>query len=230
MKQSDFLVVVPAYNEEATIAEVVTRAQRYVDVCVVDDASRDATPQILRRLQGVHVIRHDRNTHIPTAIVDGMRYARENRYKYAITMDAGLSHNPDEIPLFMNDDDSDLLMGVRAQKTDTPFHRKALSLAGNFVYNVSLDFPRSLFKRRYYRDISSGFRRYSDRAMSVLLSKNLESKSFDFLVESTIYIYQSRLTISEVPISYSFSNSSLSPKVVGDCVTMCLKSIFGRIR
>lgn len=228
MKQSDFLIIIPAYNEEATIEEVVTRAQDYADVCVVNDGSQDSTPQILKKIDDIHVINHDKNTQIPAAITDGMRYARENGYKYSITIDAGLSHNPDEIPLFMEHDDSDLLIGVRKQKINTPFHRKALSLTGNFIYNISLDFPRSLFKKRYYKDISSGFRRYSDKAMSLLLSKKLESKSFDFLIESTMHIYQNKLTISEVPITYTFSTSSLNPNVVKDCITMCLKSMYKR--
>jgi len=46
-EQSRFLVIIPAYNEEETIEEVVSRAKNYADVCVINDKSEDATAEIL---------------------------------------------------------------------------------------------------------------------------------------------------------------------------------------
>jgi dolichol-phosphate mannosyltransferase len=225
MRHGDVLIVIPAYNEESTIEEVVTRAKKYADVCVVNDCSNDATPQILAHIDNIHVIDHYKNTHIPGAIIDGMRYAKENGYKFVITLDAGLSHNPDEIPLFMGYPYTDLLIGSRKKKLNVPLYRRMLSFVGNCIYNISLDFPKNIFKKIYYKDISSGYRRYSNKAVNLLLSKRIESKSFDFLIESLMYIYKEKLTISELPITYIFSNSSLNLSVIKDCMTMCLKLI-----
>ena len=219
------MVVIPARNEEETIEEVVLRAKNYADVCVINDNSTDATAEILSRIDGIHVIHHERRTHIPGGILDGMEYATEQGYDYAITMDAGLSHNPDEIPLFIHHPYTDLTIGVRTNKANKPLERRILSKTGNFIYNASLDFPSSLFKKRYYEDITSGFRRYSKKAMRLLLSKKMESKSFDILLEATTYIYRHNLTIDEVPITYSFSSSSLNFNVVRDCIVMSLKLI-----
>ena len=154
-----------------------------------------------------------------------MRYAVTEGYAYAIAIDAGLSHNPDEIPLFIEHAHSDLAIGTRTVKTNTPLYRKALSFVGNLIYNCSLEFPASLFKLQYYRDISSGYRRYSNKSMQLLLSKKIESKSFDILFETMMYVYRNKLVISEVPITYDFSNSSLNPNVVKDCLRMCLRVI-----
>ncbi|MDP8217118.1 MAG: glycosyltransferase family 2 protein [Candidatus Theseobacter exili] len=224
-KHSDYLVIIPAYNEEDTIAELVTRASKYCDVCVVNDCSKDSTLKILERFEDIKIINHEVNTHIPGAILDGMRFAVESDYKYAITMDAGLSHNPDEIPRFIDHDFADLVLGERTNKTNTPLFRRLLSLVGNFIYNACLDFPRSLFKRKYYKDISSGFRRYSCEAMKVLISKPMRSRSFDFLFESMMIIYRNKLTIANAYITYDFSNSSLNSRVVKDCLAMCMKTI-----
>lgn len=76
------LVVIPAYNEEETIREVVERALKYSDVIVVDDASKDKTPEIVQALIKKHpkklfTIRHEKNTHIPGGIQDGMKFAVE---------------------------------------------------------------------------------------------------------------------------------------------------------
>ena len=226
MKEERILVVIPAYNEEDTIEEVVSRAKKYADVCVINDNSSDATPEILNRIDGIHVIHHEKNTHIPGGLLDGMKYAVDHDYNYAIAIDAGLSHNPDEIPRFINHPPSDLAIGTRVTKKNTPLRRRCLSKVGNFIYNICLDFPASLFRRRYYKDITSGFRRYSNKAMRLILSRKIESKSFDVLFETAMYAYRNGLIISEVPITYDFSSSSLNPDVVKDCMKMCLKTIF----
>jgi len=228
LERNRTLLIIPAYNEEETIRELVQRGKKYVDVCVIDDHSKDKTPQILRDIDDIHIITHEVNTHIPGAVLDGMQYAVVQNYDYAITMDAGLSHNPDEIPKFLEAPTCDLIIGVRTQKLKTPLYRKILSFIGNLIYNISLDFPRSLFKKRYYRDITSGFRRYSQQAMKRIIGYPMKSRSFDFLVESTAVVYQNHLAIEEVPITYRFTNSSLRPQVIKDCLRMCLKLIFLR--
>jgi dolichol-phosphate mannosyltransferase len=225
-KAHSCVIIIPAYNEESTIEQVVLGAKRYADVCVIDDGSSDATPEILKKISDIQVISHEKNTHIPGCVRDGMRYAVEHGYSYAITMDAGLSHNPDELPLFMNQESAALLIGYRKKKIHTPVTRRVLSRIGNIIYNISLDFPKSMF-HRYYRDISSGFRRYSSEAMQLLLSRNTASRSFDIMVESVYFIYTHNLRIAEVPISYRYSSSSLNLNVIKDCIRMCFKILLG---
>jgi dolichol-phosphate mannosyltransferase len=101
------LIIIPAYNEEETIAQVIHGAVKHADVCVVDDASKDKTPEIIKGLQRAYpnrlfTVRHEKNTHIPGGVQDGMKFALEKGYDYVITMDAGMSHNPDELPKFLN--------------------------------------------------------------------------------------------------------------------------------
>lgn len=224
-KGANYLIIIPAYNEEKTIREVVLGAKAYADVCVVDDYSQDRTPEILSSIKDIHIIRHETNTHIPGAIIDGMRYAVRCGYDYCITMDAGLSHNPQEIPNFTNQPHADLTIGVRQVKINTPVHRKFLSRVANFVYNCSLDFPATLFRYNRYQDLTSGYRRYSNAAMNLITSSKIESKSFAILFETAMIVYRNGLTLSEVPVTYNFTNSSLNHSAVMDCIRICLNSI-----
>ena len=221
------ITIIPAYNEEETIDRVVRGALDYTDVCVIDDGSSDCTPTILKRIKCVHVVRHKTNTHIPGCIRDGMRYAVEHGYRYAITMDAGLSHAPDEIPRFLKHPTADLLLGCRVVNYNTPFHRRVLSRIGNLIYNICLDFSRTLFGKRY-RDVTSGFRRYSSRAMKLILAHEMESKSYDVMLETAHLICENHLHIAEVDISYRYSNSALNFRVIGNCLSMCAKLLFKR--
>ncbi|HEY7913595.1 MAG TPA: glycosyltransferase family 2 protein [Blastocatellia bacterium] len=210
-----YLVVIPAYNEEETIEQVIRLSQPYADVCIVDDASTDATPQILARLNGVHTIRHQKNTHIAGAILDGMRYAVEAGYDFCITMDAGMSHDPKAIPDFKQQTSSDLVIGYRRKKMNVPFYRKALSLAGTTLINLALNRGRIFRRGPLLRDVTSGYRMYSRRALELLLRSDTKSRSFDFHLEALAFIYLNGMSVKEIPITYVHSNSSLRLKVVG---------------
>jgi dolichol-phosphate mannosyltransferase len=215
--KSSYLVVIPAYNEEATIEEVVSLTQPYADVCVVDDASTDSTPEILARLKGVHTIRHKKNTHIAGAILDGMRYALSAGYDFCITMDAGLSHDPRVLPEFMKHGSADLVIGMREKTVNVPFYRRLLSRAGTFVINLALN--RGRRKKLSLRDATSGYRMYSRKALLVLLTRKMRSRSFDFHLEALARVARGGdLRIEEVPITYVYSNSSLKLKIVGEAL------------
>jgi hypothetical protein len=64
--------------------------------------------------------------------------------------------------------------------------------------------------------------------MQLIISKQIQSRSFDILFETVMYVYRSGLTISEVPITYTFSNSSLNSRVVKDCLTICFRVLLER--
>ena len=221
------ITIIPAYNEEETIDRVVRGALAYTDVCVIDDGSSDCTAAILKKIKGAHVIHHESNTHIPGCIRDGMHYAVDKGYRYAITMDAGSSHDPDEIPRFMKHPEADLVLGCRALHYNTPFHRRVLSRIGNLAYNICLDFPNTLFGK-HFQDVTSGFRSYSNRAMKLILAHGIESKSYDVMLETAHLICGNHLYIDEVDISYRYSNSSLNFRVICNCLGMCAKILSRR--
>ena len=208
------LVIIPAYNEAATIAEVVRRALQHAPVLVVDDGSRDATGQLAAAIPGCAVIRHERNTHIPGAILDGFRYALRHGYDYAVTMDAGLSHDPGVLGTLINRPASDLVLSYRAELENVPAWRRVLSRSAAYLVNAAIRVPRWKFWTRGYRDVTSGYRRYSRRAMETIVSAPLVCRSFDFHLEVLAVVHYAGLSIHEMPIRYVFSNSSLTAGVV----------------
>ena len=215
------LVVVPAYNEADTIAEVARRAARHADVCVVDDASTDATAELAAAIPRVHVVRHATNTHIAGAILDGFRHARAGAYAHCITMDAGLSHDPDAIPAFQARADADLVLGYRARREGVPLVRVGLSRAANWLMNLALERRRVPWGGAGLRDCTSGFRMYSRRAYELLLDAPLRSRAFDFHIESLAVVWRAGLAVAEVPIAYRFTNSSLRREIVAEALRTC---------
>ena len=220
------IVVVPAYNEQKTIKTLVERILQFADVCVIDDGSQDSTGTIVAAIAAAVCISHRKNTHIPGAILDGMRYAADRQYQYVVTMDAGLSHSPDELPGILNAPRADLVIGTRTKEIGKPLYRKLLSAAGTFLVCLSLRHFHRELPRAHFNDTTSGFRRYSRKAVQLLLSKDFKARSFDFHIEALMFLFRNGMRISEVPISYNFSNSSLNLKVVVDALRMLFDFLF----
>jgi dolichol-phosphate mannosyltransferase len=220
-RRRPLLVIIPAYNEAATIDEVVVRSLAHADVCVVDDCSTDDTAARVEAIPGAHLVRHEQNTHIAGALLDGFRFASERGYEHCITMDAGLSHDPDAIPRFHTRHDADLVIGARRERTDAPGYRRALSWGARTLTNLAL-------KRRFVpwggarlRDTTSGYRMYSRRAYELVAKAPMRSRSFDFHLEALAYVFRAGFRIEEVEISYRFSNSSLQPGIVVEALKTC---------
>jgi len=135
---------------------------------------------------------------------------------YAITMDAGLTHKPEELPLFLDAPHVDLVIGRRAKTKNVPLYRKFVSFSATVLYNIALRPFGSKLPRPAIHDVTSGYRRYSSAALNILLHRKLKAKTFDFVTESLMFVYRNGLSIIEVPITYEFSNSSFNWRVLAD--------------
>jgi glycosyltransferase involved in cell wall biosynthesis len=93
--------VIPAYNEEVHIAEVVRRAHAKIDnVLVVDDGSSDATASRAREA-GAEVIMHRQNRGKGEAIKTGLRHWLDRQVEWVLILDADAQHRPEEIDRFV---------------------------------------------------------------------------------------------------------------------------------
>ncbi len=227
MEGQRILVVIPAYNEAENIAEVVTRATKHAPVLVVNDGSKDRTGEIAAALPDTTVINHARNTHIPGAILDGFKYALAHDYEYVVTMDAGLSHDPGLLPSLIAQPDADLVLSYRPQPKNVPAYRRVLSRAAAHLVNAAIRRPRWKIWQAGYRDVTSGYRRYSRRAMQAVVDAPMVCTSFDFHLEALAVVSYAGLSIREFPITYVFSNSSLTRKVVGQAFRTWVRLLMG---
>lgn len=202
-QDSSVRIVIPAYNEAASIEAVVRRALEHAPVIVVDDASTDGTGDLAAALPGCTVLRHVRNTHIPGGILDGFRHALSlPEVRTVVTMDAGMSHDPGALPALLAQPEADLVLTYRTESRHKPLHRRLLSWLAARLVNLAI--------RGRYRDVTSGYRRYSRRAMETVLAAPLVSTSFDFHLEVLAVVHYAGLSVREFPITYVFTNSSLT--------------------
>lgn len=113
-----YLIILPAYNEEKTIVQVISgikSADSNADILIISDGSNDRTREIVKEL-GVKVISHPHNLGYGAALQTGFRFAMRKGYENVITMDADGQHDPESISgLFqaMNDTGADVVIGSR---------------------------------------------------------------------------------------------------------------------
>ena len=132
---SSCLAVVPAYNERATVRDVIDTLHRktpQLDVLVIDDGSTDATAELAEDA-GARVLRMPFNLGIGGAVQAGFKYAAENGYDYMVQVDGDGQHDPGEISkLFaaaQGPDRADMICGSRfahrdrLYRADQPPHR-----------------------------------------------------------------------------------------------------------
>jgi len=113
MENSRITVVIPAYNEESSVYNVVMRSKKHAnEVIVIDDGSVDCTAQIAEEA-GAKVILNERRRGYIETIKAGFQQAEGG---IIVTIDADGEHNPDDIPLLVKpicDGKADLVLGKR---------------------------------------------------------------------------------------------------------------------
>ena len=138
------LIIIPAYNEGATIGTLLDRLKEpdissYADILVMNDASRDNTEEVVRS-RGVKTVRHIYNLGYGSGLQLGYKYAYYHGYDYVIQMDADGQH-----------DVSNLASIYSALTTPDEKGNYPDIILGSRFTNGFKDYPTSFVKRIAYR-------------------------------------------------------------------------------
>jgi len=201
------VAVIPAYNEEKTIAKVIVSCQRYVDkVIVCDDGSEDMTAEIAQKL-GAEVIRYERNMGYGEAMRSLFKKARELDAEVMIVLDADDQHDPSQIPSVMAPilkGDADIVVGTRfVEGNKTPGYRAT----GIRVITDITDMLSGL----ELNDAQCGFRAYSRTAFSKIMPSEM---GMGVSTEILLKAADLGLKVVEVPVSVEYEGletSKLNP-------------------
>jgi dolichol-phosphate mannosyltransferase len=235
------LIIIPTYNEAENIATTITEVigLNIPDLCVliVDDNSPDKTGDIVDEIaqndSRVRLIRRPGKTGLGTAYVSGFKYAIENGFDLVFEMDADLSHNPKDIPKFIDRmQDYDLVIGSRYVKgvnvINWPLSRLLLSLGANWYTRAVTRLP--------IHDCTSGFKCFRIEVLKNIDVNNISSDGYSFQIEMTYKAWQRGFRILEIPIIFVDREkgvSKMSHRVMHEAMWMVWKlriaGIFGRV-
>lgn len=196
-------IIIPAYNEEKTIAEVVRRAKKHSSkVIVIDDASSDNTSKIAT-MEGAKVYKHSINRGLGGSLGTGFKVALIENTEILITLDADCQHDPEDIPAIIRpitDGQADVVIGSRfLSRQNMPALRRLYNNLSNII-------TFSLFGVKT-TDSQSGFRAFNKRAIeSIKIKSNRMEVSSEIIKE----IGLRNLRMKEIPIKAIYTEYSLS--------------------
>jgi dolichol-phosphate mannosyltransferase len=234
------LVVMPTYNEAATIAEMLRRirasATHEIDVLVVDDSSPDGTADLAEALAaelgGIEVLRRPGKSGLGSAYREGFKRGLADGYEALVEIDADLSHDPAVLGDLLAEIDSgaDLVIGTRympgGKIPDWPWHRRAISRAGNAYARRMLGLSA--------RDATSGYRAYHRRALERINLTAVRADGYGFQVEMAYKVQRAGGLLAEVPIEFhdrTLGNSKMSSRIIVEALVLVTWwGVRGRIR
>jgi glycosyltransferase involved in cell wall biosynthesis len=195
-------VVIPAYNEEDTLASVVSKVLEVpylLEVLIIDDCSTDGTPEVARRLAAEHsqvrLVAHKKNSGKTEALKTGFAVTRGD---IVIVQDADLEYDPTEIPAVIKpilEGHADVVYGSRF------LVRKATRVLYfyHYVANKFLTFTSNAMTNLNMTDVETGYKAFRG---DIIRQMNITSRGFGFEIEVTAKIAKLGCAIYEVPISY----------------------------
>jgi glycosyltransferase involved in cell wall biosynthesis len=223
LPQNKIFLVVPAYNEEKTVAFVLEDlCQRSFNVVLVDDGSRDGTYDIVKDMQNkypnhIFIYRHVINRGLGAALKTGIAAALKNGAEYIVTFDADGQHDPHDIetvcePLINKD--ADVVIGSR-NFSDMPLSRNW----GNYLMNTLT----MIFYGIYVNDSQSGLRAFNANSARLL---KLNYHGYGVSSEIISEIKKNNLNLKEVPIKTIYTSYTLEK---GTNTSVGLKILFKMI-
>jgi glycosyltransferase involved in cell wall biosynthesis len=192
------LIIIPAYNEGARIAEVVQDARNAApdfDILVVNDGSRDDTAQSAQAA-GAVVVSHPFNLGYGVAIQTGYKYALAKGYDFVVQMDGDGQHAPAYI--------KDLLAPVLAGETDFTLGSRFLDVVSytpSLARKVGMAFFRwlvSTLTKTRITDSTSGFQAFNRRVIRYFTTEVFPCDYPD--ADMLIILYRAGFRIREVPV------------------------------
>lgn len=195
-------VVIPVYNEEGSLAEVVRKLlllPQLLEIVIVDDCSSDRSAEVAQSLSHgdarVRLIRQQRNMGKTAALRSGFAVTRG---EIVIIQDADLEYDPEEIPLVIEpilEGRAHVVFGSRFLVRRTV----RVLYFYHYLANKFLTFTSNLFTNLNMTDIETCYKAFRGE---IIRNMVITSRGFGFEVEATAKVAKLGCPIYEVPISY----------------------------
>jgi len=235
------LVIIPTYNElenmPRLLPEVLSKNDE-INILIVDDNSPDGTAAFvqneMKNNDRIHLIKRSSKQGLGTAYIAGFKYALQNNFELVFEMDADFSHDPNEIPRFLEEiKDSDLVLGSRYKNgvnvINWPMRRLLLSWFANLYTRFITGMP--------VHDATGGFKCFRRKVLEAIDLNRVTSNGYAFQIEMNFKAWKKGFAVKEIPIIFvdrMKGESKMSKKIVREAVTMVwklrLKSIFGMLK
>ena len=221
------LIIIPTYNERDNLPQLIKRINAQpaeADVLVVDDNSPDGTGRLADEIAAVNptvnVLHRQEKNGLGRAYIAGFQWALERHYEFVFEMDGDFSHNPADVPAFLEvAKNADLVIGSRywngIRVINWPLNRLVLSLGAAQYVKIITGMP--------FTDPTGGYKCFRRAALQAVDLDGVRSNGYSFQIEMTHKIWRQGLRVAEVPIIFTDrfqGTSKMSRKIVWEALAM----------
>lgn len=202
----NIIVCIPTFNERENIERMIDAVSSVLPqahILVIDDGSPDGTAGLVRgRMEvdtRIHLLERKGKLGLGTAYCAGFAYALDRGFDIIFQMDADFSHDPKELPRFMEMmENHDLVIGSRyvsgVNVVNWPMSRLLLSYAANVYTRIITGMPIA--------DATGGFKCFRANVLRNIELRNIESNGYAFQIEMNYRAWRLNSRMIEIPIVF----------------------------
>ncbi len=217
-------IIIPAHNEEKTIAEVLRRVLKVdlgewqKEIIVVNDGSTDKTGKIINKIFGIRPVHHKINLGKGSAIQTGLKTAKGD---YVLIQDADLEYFPEDIPKLLLVLSNPFPFDYRSGQALNPSPQQGREIVEvavfgkrgfkayperGFHYVVGAWMLTTCYNLLYGQKLTDLYTGYKLIPSHIFKTLNIQSKGFEFEAEVSCKLAKRGVIIKEVPINYQPRN------------------------
>ncbi|MGE5480606.1 MAG: polyprenol monophosphomannose synthase [Chloroflexota bacterium] len=231
------VVVIPTYNEIENIGKLIAKLHQYtpdLHVLVVDDNSPDGTGAAVKEIMAndvrVHLMERAGKMGLGTAYCDGFAWALERGYEFIMEMDADFSHDPCDVPRFLEEiKNYDLIIGSRyvtgVNVVNWPLSRLILSYCASIYARAITGMP--------IKDATGGFKCFRAEFLKKIDLRKIHSNGYGFQIEMNYRMWKLGARIKELSIIFIDRRSGVSKMnkgIILEAIFLVWKLKFTKIR
>lgn len=230
------LVIIPTYNEKENIEKIISAVLKICsssDVLVIDDNSQDGTGSIVKSFQKrtdrVYLFEREKKLGLGTAYLKGFKFGIKKRYDYLFEMDADFSHDPEDLPRFLEEiQKADLVIGSRYKNgvsvVNWPIARLLLSYFANVYARIVTGVP--------VKDLTAGFKCFRREVIESIDLDSIHSDGYGFQIEMNYWTFRKGYRIKEIPVIFvdrRSGESKMSKRIIWEAFWLVIRLRFLRI-
>lgn len=198
------LIAIPVHNERKYLNGVLDKVKQFHDeILVVDDGSTDGVGDLLAGRTDVRVLSHATNLGYGQSLIDAFAYADQHRFDWVITMDCDEQHEPEMIPRFIAEiqtDRWDLISGSRylERRSDNdlpPGDRRQINATITKILNERLDL-----------NLTDAFCGYKAHRVSAMRKLSLDVAGYAFPLQLWPQVAAAGLRLTEIPVRLIYND------------------------
>lgn len=215
------VAVIPAFNEAATIQQVIGGLLGKVEhILVVDDGSTDGTASLARRA-GADVLEHANNRGKGHAVRSAIEWIIPRDFTHALILDGDMQHLPGEAPLLL---EAAARTGVDLVLGERRFGRDAMP-AARYHANRLGSRVLSWFVGVRFSDTQCGFRVFRVEALRGI---PLRARGYDIETEMLVKMSRRQARIATVPVTAVYAGQRSKLRPVRDTTRTCFLAVYYR--